>query len=76
MFKTNLQEAILDRANFYRADVRGANVVNASFRGTGLQGVAIRYSHGFTQEQLDEACVDVRTRLPEGMKAPTPCQRK
>jgi uncharacterized protein YjbI with pentapeptide repeats len=76
MFRTNLQEAILDRANLYGADVRGANVAKASFRGTKLQGVAIRYAHGFSQEQLNEACVDVRTRLPQGMKTPVPCQLK
>ena len=74
MFRTNLQEAILDRAQLYGADMRGANVEKASFRGTKLQGVAIRYAHGFSQKQLDEACVDVRTRLPEGMNAPAPCQ--
>jgi hypothetical protein len=55
--------------------MRGANVVKASFRGTKLQGVAIRYAHGFSQNQLDEACVDARTRLPQGMNAPAPCQR-
>lgn len=69
MFKTNVEEAILDRAKLYRADVRGANVAKASFRGTGLHGVGMWYTHGFSQEHVDEACMDVRTRLPEGMKS-------
>jgi uncharacterized protein YjbI with pentapeptide repeats len=71
--RANLQEAKLDRAKLYGADLREANVANASFQATGLQGVALRYARGWTQEQLNQACVNARTRMPEGMVAPSPC---
>ena len=75
LFRANLQEAKLDGAKLYGADLRGANVEKASFLGTHLQGVAIRYAHGLNQEQLNQACVDARTRLPEGLVGPSPCPR-
>ncbi|MGB5055045.1 MAG: pentapeptide repeat-containing protein, partial [Nitrospirales bacterium] len=69
------QEAKLDGARFYGADLRGANLEKASFQGTRLEGVAIRYAQGLNQAQLNQACVDARTRLPDGLLAPPPCLR-
>ncbi|MCA9465009.1 MAG: pentapeptide repeat-containing protein, partial [Nitrospira sp.] len=58
------------------ADLRGTNLEGASLRHARLQGVALRYTHGLTQEQLNAACLDVRTRLPEGLQLPPPCENE
>jgi uncharacterized protein YjbI with pentapeptide repeats len=73
LFRTNFQDAVLDGTGLYGADLRGANMTGASFRNSRLQGVVLRYAQGFTQEQLDQACLDYRTRLPKDIKLPPPC---
>ena len=59
----NLQNAYLDDWN-----LQGANLKHAQ-----LQGAHLEASRGLTQAQLDEACVDEHTTLPEGLTRPAPC---
>ncbi len=54
----NLQGARLWRAKFQGAILMGAN----------LQGADLRWAEGLTKEQLDEACGDTNTTLPEYLK--------
>ena len=54
----NLQGARLWRAKFQGAILLGAN----------LQGADLLWAEGLTKEQLDEACGDTNTTLPEYLK--------
>ncbi len=85
--KADFSHAILDCADFsgrsgdsrrwrgrYRtapADLKGANLEGASVVGTNFKGVDLRYVHGLTQAQVDNALVDEWTRLPGHLTAPT-----
>jgi len=72
--RANLAEAILigadlgganlRRANLVRADLRGANLIGADLRGADLSGAIL------IQDQIDLACGDDSTRLPEGRVIP------
>ena len=59
----SIPEANLSYANLSGANLSGANLSGADLRGGG----------GLTQTQLDEACGDANTKLPEGFKPPKPC---
>ncbi len=83
--RANLDGANLDGANLTGADLARANLVNARLNGTRLaqarmfrtrfEGVDLSRSVGLLTAQLEIACGDSRTRLPEGLKAPNswPC---
>jgi uncharacterized protein YjbI with pentapeptide repeats len=47
-----------------------AMVKNADFTGARLQGADLTEAIGLTQAQLNAACGDDETRLPEGMTIP------
>jgi uncharacterized protein YjbI with pentapeptide repeats len=64
----NLSGANLSRANLSGTDLRDANLSGANLRGAYLSG-----ARELTQTQLDEACGDANTKLPEGLKPPKPC---
>lgn len=51
----------------YVADFAGADLSGVDFRGANLHGAIL------SQEQLDRACVDDATILPDGLHAPPPC---
>jgi hypothetical protein len=65
--------AFLVRANLSSADLRGARLGGADLRGADLRGANLRPSgaHPFvnqvTQAQLDKACGDALTQLPQGL---------
>lgn len=69
-------------ANLARADFRGANLSTpvdfdrAFFFLTRIEGVDLAAATGLTQWQLDMACGDDKTALPEGLKKPStwPCK--
>jgi uncharacterized protein YjbI with pentapeptide repeats len=63
----NLISADLRDANLIGAAFHGAIIVRADLRGARLSGADLSDAHGVTQEQLDEACGDDETRLPEGL---------
>jgi hypothetical protein len=60
-------------ANLSGADLRGANLRGVDLRGANLRGADLS-SARLTQTQLDEACGDANTKLPEGLRPPKkPC---
>ncbi len=61
----DLREAHLDEANFNTAYLSGADLGGAYLSGADLRGARELY-----QEQLDEACGDDETKLPEGLTIP------
>jgi len=79
----NLQQAILIGANlqgadFLVADLQGAKLGSANLQGVKLDGASLqevnltfadlRSAWDLTKEQLDEACGDTSTKLPEYLK--------
>ncbi len=56
-----------DLSNASLADARlfGADLRNADFIGAELRGADLRNAKGLTREQLDSACGDADTKLPE-----------
>jgi hypothetical protein len=69
----NFAGAILDGANLSGADLSGAILDRASLTGADLSGAILTGVDGLTQEQLDEACGDASTSLPDGLTI-SPCQ--
>jgi uncharacterized protein YjbI with pentapeptide repeats len=72
-----LASGVFDRASVRSAELSGASLADSSFDGadfrgaeltrTTLNGADLSRAHGLTQDQLDEACADSRTRLPPGL---------
>jgi len=62
----DLSSADFARARLNYADFTGARLSSASFRGADLTHVK-----GLTQRQLDEACGDAVTKLPQGLSVKT-----
>ncbi|MDT3779290.1 pentapeptide repeat-containing protein [Nitrospira sp. MA-1] len=65
-------------ANFSNATLRSvsfdkANLKGVAFSKTKLFDVDLSETLELTQEQIDEACVDKKTKLPVGIKRPDPC---
>jgi uncharacterized protein YjbI with pentapeptide repeats len=68
-------------ASFRGADMAGANLAHANvddadFTGavldiTSIKGTDLRHARGLTQGQLDAACGDADTKVPEGLKVHT-----
>lgn len=67
---TRLTATHLTAANLAGADLRGAELTEATLRGVNLSGADMRGAVGLTQDQLDDACGDAATRLPEGLTVP------
>jgi hypothetical protein len=68
----NLREARLigtdlGLANLTGADLTGANLSDADLPGANLSGADLSYAKNLTQAQLDGACGDATTKLPEGL---------
>ncbi len=59
--EAHLEEAILERAHLEKADLREANLTGAT---------------SLTQAQLNQACADENTTLPEGLTRPKPCSEE
>ncbi|GIK49562.1 MAG: pentapeptide repeat-containing protein [Hyphomonadaceae bacterium] len=55
-------------ADFSRADFSEADVSRMNFEGALISGADLRTAQGLTQAQLDAACGDHRTRVPEGLR--------
>ncbi len=60
LFRANLQGATLYDADLQRADLRSANL-----QGAYLGGANLTKAMGLTREQLDGACGDDKTTLPD-----------
>ncbi|MGH8584473.1 MAG: pentapeptide repeat-containing protein [Gammaproteobacteria bacterium] len=69
----NLAYANLQDASLFEADLSGADLTAANLQGASLEGADLRAANlglpvGLTQAQIDSACTDSRTRLPEGFR--------
>jgi len=70
--------AVFERATMVNADARGAdfrraifsaaNVTRMNIEGADISGADLSTAAGLTQRQLDTACGDRRTRLPDGLR--------
>jgi uncharacterized protein YjbI with pentapeptide repeats len=84
----NLQGANLQGANLQGANLQGANLQEASLRGANLRGANLQWANlqwanlywaslteakNLTQDQINTACTDENTKLPEGLTRPAPC---
>ncbi len=82
LLQANLQGALLQGAKLQGADLRFANLQGADLTGANLQGAVLWFAKlqgadltdanltkaiGLTQEQLDEACGDDKTKLPDDL---------
>jgi uncharacterized protein YjbI with pentapeptide repeats len=63
----NLSRADLSRANLSRANLSLANLDLANLWFADLSGADLREVRNLTPTQLDEACGDANTKLPEGL---------
>jgi uncharacterized protein YjbI with pentapeptide repeats len=80
LIRANLIATDLSGVNLHEADLRGADLRGAVLREAALDGADLRAADlrgvlAFTQAQLDRACVDDTTQLPEGLTRPPPCPR-
>jgi hypothetical protein len=71
--RADLRQAKLGGARLMGADLRRANLIGADLRGTNLTGTDLRDVVSLTQQQLDTACVDDATQLPDALTRPAPC---
>ena len=69
----NLQEANLQHANLQHANLQHANFQHADLSEANFQGADLSDATGLTQDQINTACLDADTRLPEGLRRPPPC---
>ncbi len=76
--RTTRSRSRLQEAHLGGADLQGAILTGANLQGANLQGANLTKAKSLTREQLDEACGDDKTKLPDDladyqMKAcPTP----
>jgi hypothetical protein len=63
----NLKGALLAKTNLSNANLTGANLTGTSLSGANLTGADLRGAKNLTQMQLDQACGDAHTKLPEGL---------
>lgn len=64
----SFRHADLTGANMAHAVVTGADFTGANLRITSIKGTDLTHAKGLTQDQLDMACGDAKTRVPAGMK--------
>ncbi len=69
---TDLYGANLSGANLHEADLSGASLMNANLSGADLvdadlSGARLRGALNLVQQNLDDACGDDKTQLPEGL---------
>jgi hypothetical protein len=74
----NLQGARLQGANLQGANLQGANLQKANLQGANLQGANLQGVNftavtNLTQDQVNTACCDEDTQLPDGLTRPAPC---
>jgi hypothetical protein len=63
----NLGLANLSAANLLAANLSGTDLSNADLRFADLSGANLRDAKNLTKEQLDTACGNANTKLPEGL---------
>ena len=68
-----LSGADLARADLFRATLVGADLSGATLSGADLPWANLSKALGLAQEQLDAACGNDETKLPEGLTI-KPCE--
>ena len=63
-----LEGAKLNGAHLERANLEGAALIGAALWKANLEGADLRYVKDLTQVQLDQACGDDKTQLPEKLR--------
>ena len=63
--------ADLSAANLAHAKLDGADMTGARLTITSLKGTDLSRAMGLTQAQLDQACGDAETKVPEGLSVRT-----
>ena len=63
--------ADLSAANLAHAKLDGADMTGARLTITSLKGTDLSRAIGLTQAQLDQACGDAETKVPEGLSVRT-----
>lgn len=71
-----LDDAMLHLATFENADLREASLGHAMLFKANLQGIDLTGVKGLTQSQINMACLDGDTKLPQGLNRPQPCSEK
>ncbi len=61
------READLSRTDLQGADLRRANLRKANLQGSYLRGADLTKAKNLTREQLDKACGDDKTKLPDDL---------
>ena len=78
--RADLREADLQGAFLTGAKLQGADLYHADLQGANLTGADLTKAKGLTREQLDKACGDDKTKLPDYLadyqmkQCPTPEQ--
>ena len=70
----NLENAILIKTNLEETILKGANVKSANFLLSRLHGADLSEVEGLTQEQVNLACLNEATILPDSLTKPQPCE--
>jgi uncharacterized protein YjbI with pentapeptide repeats len=73
LVSAQLQDAHLEGAQLQDAFLGGAQLQGAHLEDAQLQGAYLTGTKNLTQEQINTACVDEATALPEGLTKPAPC---
>jgi hypothetical protein len=73
MARADASRSAFTEANFSNADLRNAkfafsDVTDANFDNANIAGADLETAAGLTQGQLNDACGDVQTRVPRGMR--------
>lgn len=66
--ESGLDDAMLHRASFQGANLHGASLRHAMLYQAKFQGVDLTNTTGLTQSQINMACLDRDTKLPQGLK--------
>lgn len=64
-------DAVFDNAVFIRTKFGDADLTTATFLGANFSSANLSNVTGLTQEQIDFACGDARTQLPDGLNIKT-----
>lgn len=74
--EAKLDHAMLHLATFRKTDLHGASFRHAMLYKANLQGIDLTDVEGLTQSQINMACMDENTKLPQGLSRPEPCSEK
>jgi len=71
----DLTDSSLARADLRRANLQSTNLTGANLKGTLLAGTDLIHARGLSQDQLEQSCGDIETKIPKQLVRPTtwPC---